>query len=600
VGDAMKHINSALKTLILLALFLTTAANGQTAAQKKAFDNEKVILISKFIKNVTWPNQVSGDKFVIGVYGDRPFYNFVQDYYIDKTVTGEDVTVVFVDSSATAKMVNLLYVPPAHQRKLERLASQVSGHNVLVMGESRKPIPAIMINLITDEEKLKIAVQIDYAAIEDDELLIPEASDYLSAGHDDDLFTLRQSTIDRNQRVQRIQTLEQQVADQQDQIAQMTTQLDTANKTSGDIEQSSQQQLNEIVQLKASIAKNKQTIAALKKESAQAIAKLEKKNKQLQSENEELAATNKKIIASGEETAAALPAVEAVDPEQIAALEASISEQKAIVAQQVKELKVAKDENQQLATLGNMFYILLIIAIAAVVIALAVTFMWLRYKSTVASTLVIREQQLLKAENVTMLGYLATDTTYTAAESLEEIVEEKGSAELLPTIALLNNLNSIVADLDESDKKSFNIAEYFNKLTSLFADDFEQSEIKYNYKGPSEIVVNSIPSQVALVLINLINNSIKHGFNNNGKGNISLTMEATKSGGVSIVYTDDGKGMDEDTQKQIFKPFFTTKPERGYVGLGMSNTYALINDNLAGSITLDSQLSRGTTFTITL
>jgi len=231
VGDAMKHINSALKTLILLALFLTTAANGQTAAQKKAFDNEKVILISKFIKNVTWPNQVSGDKFVIGVYGDRPFYNFVQDYYIDKTVTGEDVTVVFVDSSATAKMVNLLYVPPAHQRKLERLASQVSGHNVLVMGESRKPIPAIMINLITDEEKLKIAVQIDYAAIEDDELLIPEASDYLSAGHDDDLFTLRQSTIDRNQRVQRIQTLEQQVADQQDQIAQMTTQLDTANKT---------------------------------------------------------------------------------------------------------------------------------------------------------------------------------------------------------------------------------------------------------------------------------------------------------------------------------------------------------------------------------
>jgi len=596
----MKHINSALKTLILLALFLTTAANGQTAAQKKAFDNEKVILISKFIKNVTWPNQVSGDKFVIGVYGDRPFYNFVQDYYIDKTVTGEDVTVVFVDSSATAKMVNLLYVPPAHQRKLERLASQVSGHNVLVMGESRKPIPAIMINLITDEEKLKIAVQIDYAAIEDDELLIPEASDYLSAGHDDDLFTLRQSTIDRNQRVQRIQTLEQQVADQQDQIAQMTTQLDTANKTSGDIEQSSQQQLNEIVQLKASIAKNKQTIAALKKESAQAIAKLEKKNKQLQSENEELAATNKKIIASGEETAAALPAVEAVDPEQIAALEASISEQKAIVAQQVKELKVAKDENQQLATLGNMFYILLIIAIAAVVIALAVTFMWLRYKSTVASTLVIREQQLLKAENVTMLGYLATDTTYTAAESLEEIVEEKGSAELLPTIALLNNLNSIVADQDESDKKSFNIAEYFNKLTSLFADDFEQSEIKYNYKGPSEIVVNSIPSQVALVLINLINNSIKHGFNNNGKGNISLTMEATKSGGVSIVYTDDGKGMDEDTQKQIFKRFFTTKPERGYVGLGMSNTYALINDNLAGSITLDSQLSRGTTFTITL
>jgi len=596
----MRHINSTFKALILIALFLTTAANGQTEAQKKAFDNEKVILISKFIKNVTWPNQVSGDKFVIGVYGDRAFYNFVQDYFTDKTVTGENVTVAFVDSSAAAKLVNLLYVPPAHQRKLERLAGQVNGHNVLVMGESRKPIPDVMVNLITDEEKLKIAVQIDYAAIEDDELLIPEASDYLSAGHGDNLFTLRQSTIERNHRIERIQTLEQQVAKQQAEMTQMSEQLDAASKSSGDVEQSSKLQLNEIALLKASIEKNKKTIATLKKESAQAIDKLEKKNKQLQSENEQLAATNKKILAAGEETAVALPVVEAVDPEQIAKLEASISEQKAIVAQQVKELKVANDENQQLATLGNLFYVLLIIAIVAVVIVLAIAFMWLRYKNTVASTLVIREQQLLKAENVTMLGYLATDTTYTAAESLEELVEDKAITELSPTITLLNNLNSIVADQDESDKKAFNIAEYFNKLTSLFADDFEQSEIKYSYTGPAEIVVTSVPSQVALVLINLINNSIKHGFNNNGKGNISLTMEATKSGGVSIVYTDDGKGMDEATQKQVFTPFFTTKPERGYVGLGMSNTYALIKDNLAGTITLDSQLSRGTTFTITL
>jgi len=596
----MKYINSAFKTLILLALFLTTAANGQTEAQKKAFDNEKVILISKFIKNVTWPNLISGDKFVIGIYGDREFYNFVQRYYIDKTVTGEDITVTFVDSSATAKLVNLLYVPPAHQRKLERLASQVSGHNVLLMGESRKPIPNVMVNLITDEEKLKIAVQIDYAAIEDDELLIPEASDYLSAGHDDDLFSLRQSTIDRNQRVQQIQTLEQQVTQQQDQIAQLTAQLDTATKTSGDVEQSSQQQLNEIVLLKASIAKNKQTIATLKKESAQSIDKLEKQNKQLQSENEQLAARNKQILAASEETVADLPKVPAVDPAQITALEASITEQKALVAQQVKALAVAKQENTKLATLGSMFYVLLVIAIAAVVITLVVAFMWLRYKSTVASTLVIREQQLLKAENVTMLGYLATDATYTAAESLEEIVEEKGIAEISPTITLLNNLNSIVADQDESDKKAFNIAEYFGKLTSLFADDFAQSEINYSYTGPSEIVVTSIPSQVALVLINLINNSVKHGFNNNGKGNISLTMEPTKSGGVTIIYTDDGKGMDEETQKKIFTPFFTTKSERGYVGLGMSNTYALIKDNLAGNITLDSQLSRGTTFTITL
>jgi two-component system cell cycle sensor histidine kinase/response regulator CckA len=68
---------------------------------------------------------------------------------------------------------------------------------------------------------------------------------------------------------------------------------------------------------------------------------------------------------------------------------------------------------------------------------------------------------------------------------------------------------------------------------------------------------------------------------------------------VKITLTDNGVGMDEDTQQRIFDPYFTTqKWERG-TGLGLAECYGIIKSH-GGSINVASKKGGGTTFTIYL
>lgn len=68
---------------------------------------------------------------------------------------------------------------------------------------------------------------------------------------------------------------------------------------------------------------------------------------------------------------------------------------------------------------------------------------------------------------------------------------------------------------------------------------------------------------------------------------------------VIIEFEDDGRGMDEVTVQKIFNPFFTTKPVGQGTGLGMSISYKVIK-NHQGNIQVDTEVGKGTKFTITL
>jgi len=68
---------------------------------------------------------------------------------------------------------------------------------------------------------------------------------------------------------------------------------------------------------------------------------------------------------------------------------------------------------------------------------------------------------------------------------------------------------------------------------------------------------------------------------------------------VKIAVSDTGIGMDHETQQRIFDPFFTTKGIGTGTGLGLASAYGIIT-NHQGIIEVDSDPSRGTTFTIFL
>ena len=66
-----------------------------------------------------------------------------------------------------------------------------------------------------------------------------------------------------------------------------------------------------------------------------------------------------------------------------------------------------------------------------------------------------------------------------------------------------------------------------------------------------------------------------------------------------IVVADDGCGILPENLDKIFDPFFTTKPVGQGTGLGLSVSYGIIEQH-GGSIEVESELARGSTFTIRL
>jgi signal transduction histidine kinase len=78
---------------------------------------------------------------------------------------------------------------------------------------------------------------------------------------------------------------------------------------------------------------------------------------------------------------------------------------------------------------------------------------------------------------------------------------------------------------------------------------------------------------------------------------LSLSSQLKAKEWVKVSVIDSGHGIALEEKEKIFEPFFTTK-ENG-TGLGLSIVHKIV-ENHKGSIKVDSEVGRGSTFTIYL
>ncbi|MDP6506700.1 MAG: HAMP domain-containing sensor histidine kinase, partial [Planctomycetota bacterium] len=67
---------------------------------------------------------------------------------------------------------------------------------------------------------------------------------------------------------------------------------------------------------------------------------------------------------------------------------------------------------------------------------------------------------------------------------------------------------------------------------------------------------------------------------------------------VQVSVQDSGIGIPEDARAQVFEPFFTTRRNQGGSGLGMHIVYNLVVQKLQGTIVCESEVGKGTSFTV--
>ncbi len=124
-------------------------------------------------------------------------------------------------------------------------------------------------------------------------------------------------------------------------------------------------------------------------------------------------------------------------------------------------------------------------------------------------------------------------------------------------------------------------------------------------------VIDADANQLVQVLMNLCTNAAHAIGRNNGQITIGLdevVLTETLSGDgartapgtyARLTVTDTGSGMDAVTRQRVFEPFFTTTRVGEGTGLGLSVAHGIVA-NHRGRISVESELGRGTTFTILL
>jgi signal transduction histidine kinase len=103
------------------------------------------------------------------------------------------------------------------------------------------------------------------------------------------------------------------------------------------------------------------------------------------------------------------------------------------------------------------------------------------------------------------------------------------------------------------------------------------------------------PMQLLQVLLNLLSNSIQ-ATDNGGQVLVRLDTSLEEA---KILVRDTGCGIPKENISRVFEPFFTTKEADQGTGMGLYVSWGIIT-GLGGLISVESEVNKGTAFTITV
>ncbi len=162
---------------------------------------------------------------------------------------------------------------------------------------------------------------------------------------------------------------------------------------------------------------------------------------------------------------------------------------------------------------------------------------------------------------------------------------------------LISSFKQVAVDQSSEDVRTFDVKELFTEVLLTLRPQLSSLPYIIDIECPDGLKISSKPGPINQILINLIMNSIIHGFEGRDKGRITITAMPL-SNQLNILFKDDGRGVDESIKEKVFEPFTTTKRGEGGSGLGLHLVYNLVTQALGGSIVLKSEKDQGVSIEI--
>ncbi|MCW8887330.1 MAG: ATP-binding protein [Motiliproteus sp.] len=244
------------------------------------------------------------------------------------------------------------------------------------------------------------------------------------------------------------------------------------------------------------------------------------------------------------------------------------------------------------------------------------------------------QEQLIQAEKLAALGSMVAGVAHEintplgncvlAASNLKDTVDEvldavesgvvnkqnfihnmeqlRSGFELLNTnltrsADMVGRFKKVAVDQSHEERRDFNMLSLVEDTIAAMSPRLKRGKCQVNLSVPDNIEMDSFPGDFSQILMNLMVNSLVHGYREQPGGKIDIAIKRNGSE-LDIEYQDHGRGLTEEASQRLFEPFFTTNRERGGTGLGMAIIHNLISHRLGGSIQLTSKVGEGIRFKI--
>ena len=262
----------------------------------------------------------------------------------------------------------------------------------------------------------------------------------------------------------------------------------------------------------------------------------------------------------------------------------------------------------------------------------------------------ILQQQLKQQEKLASLGLLSAGIAHEIQNPLNFVINfSKMSDKLLKDLTEIvedneenisaddrEEVEDIVADLKENMAK---IVEHGERAISIIQGillvsrgkegEFIPSDINHivkeyvwlayhalraNHKGFNITIHESyqdglpqmmvIPQDISRAVLNLMNNACYAVWDRSQKEGeeyvptIDIKTALNAEGLVEIAIQDNGVGISDEVKEHLYENFFTTKPVGQGTGLGMGITRDIVENRHHGKLTFESEIGKGTCFTI--
>ncbi|WP_408932535.1 ATP-binding protein [Corynebacterium sp. YSMAA1_1_D6] len=204
----------------------------------------------------------------------------------------------------------------------------------------------------------------------------------------------------------------------------------------------------------------------------------------------------------------------------------------------------------------------------------------------------------LRTPLTSLRGY--TELYRSGATQDPEFVFEKIDAESKRMSLLVEDLLALTrAEGSRLDMRKVDMLELVLSVGSSAHAAFAGRTIDVNNAADDIPIVDGDADRLHQILLNLVSNGIRHG---GPEASVTLTLRDDAEH-VLIDVADDGKGISPEDASHIFERFYRADTSRtrdtGGSGLGLAIVKSLVEQH-GGSISVESELGRGSVFTVCL